>query len=33
MICREQTCHWQGGGRVGKGWVGVLGLADVNNYI
>ena len=27
---REQTCGCQG---VGEGWIGSLGLADVNYYI
>ena len=30
---REQTCGCQGGGGVGKGWIGSLGLADANYYI
>ena len=30
---REQTCGCQGGGGVGEGWIGSVGLADVNYYI
>ena len=30
---REQTCGYKGGGKVGKGWIGNLGLVDENYYI
>ena len=30
---REQTCGCQGEGRLGKGWIGTLGLADTSSYI
>ena len=30
---REQACCCQGGGGVGKGWIGSLELADANYYI
>ena len=30
---REQTYGCQGGGGVGKGWIGSLRLADTNCYI
>ena len=30
---REQTCGYQGGRKVGKGWSWRLGLADVSYYI
>ena len=30
---KEQTCGGQGEGRVGEGWSGRLGLADVSYYI
>ena len=29
----EQTCGCQGGGGMGKGWIGSLGLADTNYFI
>ena len=29
---REQTCHYQRGGRVGEGWTGSLGSVDANHY-
>ena len=30
---RDQTCGWQGGGRVGDKRIGSVGLADANYYI
>ena len=30
---REQTCGYQGGKGVGKGWIGSWGLADANHYM
>ena len=30
---REQTCGYQGGGRMGEGLIGSLGLANANYYI
>ena len=30
---REQTCGYQGGGRMGEGWAGGLGLVDARYYI
>ena len=30
---REQTCGCQEGEVAGEGWIGSLGLADINCYI
>ena len=31
--CREQTCGFPGGGKVGDGWIGSLGLTEANCYV